>query len=153
LQLKIVKLILLGIGALATAVMAVVSTQAENLMASIVFGSLFVLGAWSLATFPLGFAVTDLGITLKRPIGTRTIVWREITRISRMPGPFRVRDSSGGRRGVSRQGGTLMLAVGRRRVSISSVRESTDLRNELITAARRHGVEVMPTVFDGEWPS
>lgn len=46
-----------------------------------------------------------------------------------------------------------MLVVGRRRVSIGSVRESMELRSELVAVARRHGVEVMPTVFGTEWPS
>jgi len=134
-------------------VVAVISLQADRWFAGAALASIGALGIWSFGTFPLGFVVSDAGITLRRPIGSRTIEWREITRISRMPGPFRITEDSDGRRGVSRQGGTLMLVVGRRRVSIGSVRESMELRSELVAVARRHGVEVMPTVFGTEWPS
>jgi len=129
---------------------AVVSVQDANWAMSVVFGLLGVLGAWSVGTFPLGFTIVDEGIKIHRPLGARLIHWYEITRISRMPGPLRIAETSDNRRQVRRQGGTLMLAVGRRRISISSSREPAELRNELIAAARRQGIEVMPTVFSGE---
>jgi len=132
---------------------AVLSIQSGNVAFSLLCGVFTVLGVWSFGTFPLGFCVVEKGIQVERPIGARTIEWREITRISRMPGPFRWSEAPSGRRGVTRQAGTLMLVVGRRRISISSVKEPSELRDELIAEARQQGVEVMPAVFGSEWSS
>jgi hypothetical protein len=133
------------------AVIAGVSFGAENWASGVVFGAFGLFGAWSVATFPMGFSVDDRGIEIRYPIGSRLFRWRQISRVTRMPGPFRLGENSRGRRGITRESGTLMLVVGLRRISISSVREPVALRDELIATARNHGVEVMPAVNGSEW--